>query len=397
MVEAVEVRPEPDVPEVSSTPVLIYVPGLGSDNTADLVAESLRKSLDNQRAGTYQAVDGVGISAPAGLTVSKTILDDAGAPVLQMFEFDYSSTLSPKASNAAPAVVPGAVRATASLARAVAMMVPAWGRPAKSFKTKAQLSLGLVACALLALFALVALVALLAALGLDLPGPIDGLLGEDPADWKLGIPAVGLVIGWPVLRKSLLSLAAVVQDCMRFVDNDDVVADTISENLDAALDGLAPSGWGGPAHLLGYSFGSLVLFETLFPRTTAMRDYEPTHTIRSLVTVGCPLDIVRLFRPDYLTGRQARVDVTWTNVFNEADLFASNLMDEDDKSEGQGVLQVGDQVLATATSWQYTSEKLHLGRLLTTFRSHSGYWGEKRASCLNDVVPILVPVAAAGS
>lgn len=395
MGEATANGPKHRAPEASDTPVLIYVPGLGPgpDNTADMVAESLRDSLDNQRPGIYEARDGVGISAPTGLKVSKTLVDGDGTPVLQVFEFDYASTLSPAASSAAPAVVPGAVRAVGSLARAIAMMVPAWGRSAKSFKSKAQLSLGLAACALLAVFAAVAVVALLTAMGLNLPSKVDGLLGEDPADWKLGIPALGLVVGWPVLRKSLLALAAVVQDCIRFVENDDVVADTISENLNEALDRLPSSGWNGPVHLLGYSFGSLVLFETLFPRATAMRGYAPPARIGSLVTIGCPLDIVRLFRPSYLSGREARVQVAWTNVFNQADLFASNLKNENDTEPGRGVLSVDNDVLASATSKRYTNEKLHFGRLLTTFRSHSGYWGTNRASCFNEIAGALVPEA----
>lgn len=377
--------------KVNSTPILIYVPGLGesTDNTADAVAEALRFSLDPQRAETYKTVNAAGVPAPTGLTVSKTIVDGDDVAVLQLFEFAYGKTLSPQASSAVPAVVPGAVKSSLYALRGLLMLVPALTRPAKQLKTKFQLSLGIAACAALVFVAVGALLALVAGLGVGMPAWLKGIFGETAADWRWALPAIGVTVTWAAFRTALLGIAAATQACVRFVDNDEVVADSIAEQLNQALDGLVPSGWKGPVHLVGYSFGSLVLFETMFPRTTALRGYAPPAKIASLVTIGCPLDVVRLFRPRYVANREARDQALgWANVFNEADIFASNLTDSDDQSQGIGTVTVG---AVQPESVRYTDQKISFLQILSSGKTHSGYWATGRASCFGTLVPIFVP------
>jgi hypothetical protein len=381
--------------QANNTPILIYVPGLGAstNNTADEVAEAIRSSLDPQRAETYKIVDAAGVPSPTGLKVSKSIVAADDAKVLQFFEFDYGTSLSPQTSGAVPAVVPGAVKSSVFVLRGFLMLWPALTRPAKTLKAKFQLALGIVACAALVFVAVGALVALLAALGVNMPGWLDGVFGEEVADWRWALPALGVTVTWAAFRKALLGIAAAVQACIRFIENDKVVADSISEQLNQALDGLGPSGWKGPVHLLGYSFGSLVLFETMFPRTRALRGYPPPTKISSLVTIGCPLDVVRLFKPNYVADREARDPALgWTNVFNEADIFASNLTDHDDKSQGAGSVTIG---AVTPVSVRYTDQEIGILQILASGKTHSGYWAKGRANCFGNLVPTLVPPAPA--
>ena len=313
--------------------------------------------------------------------MSKAIVDADGAEVLQFFQFDYGATLSPQKGSAVPAVVPGAVKSSVFALRGLLMLWPALTRPAKTLKAKFQLTLGIVACAGLVFVAAGALVALVAALGVNMPGWLDGIFGEEAANWRWALPALGVTVTWAVFRKALLGIAAAAQACIRFIDNDDVVADSISEQLNQALDALGPSGWKGPVHLLGYSFGSLVLFETMFPRTNSLRDYRPPK-MSSFLTIGCPLDVVRLFKPGYVADRDARDPALgWTNVFNEADIFASNLTDHDDRSQGTGSVTIG---AVTPESVRYTDQEIGLLQILSSGKTHSGYWGKGRANCFGD-------------
>ena len=256
------------------------------------------------------------------------------------------------------------------------------------WQTKVRLWLGVLTCALLAFFAVYSFIGLLVALDVKLPSWVEDIFGLTSGDWKLKVSTLGVVLTWTVARKVLLGLAAAVQACIRFVKNVDVVADSISEELNQAIDGLRPSGWTGPVHLLGYSFGSLVLFEAFFPRTDALRGYAPPAEVSSMVTIGCPLDMVRLFKREYASGRMARnPELGWTNVFIEADVFASNLTDRNDKSTGTGDVTIGG---VTPASVRYTDKGIRLLQIFTSGRMHAGYWGKGRASCFGDIAPAFV-------
>ena len=175
---------------------------------------------------------------------------------------------------------------------------------------------------------------------------------------------------------------------MSYVDNDDRHSDTVTLTVDLALDGLRDTGWTGPVHLLGYSFGSLVLFDAMFPRATSHRSGDPVASVRSLTTIGCPLDAVRLFRPRYADTRAARAAGTpWRNVFIATDVFGSNLRNGDDV---QGGSQTSIDIIdVDPISIRYLDERLSWGTVLRLrgFRSHAGYWGgPDEGSCFDGLV-----------
>jgi hypothetical protein len=373
----------------TTTPVLIYAPGLGRypENTADSVADVLARILDRlDTTATFGTTSDPDIAAPRGLRVAKTIVDGADAPVLQLFELDYRPALEPPGTVAGPSVVPGLLRAIAYASLAGFKWWAALRRPAKGARTKVQLGIGLLATGALIFAALVAIYSALVALGVDLP--LTGVFGEDAAPWVFGISLLGLVITWTALRKKILGLAGISEKLIRFVRNEDTAGDSTSVVMDEAIDGLRQNGWKGPIHLLGYSFGSLVLYEAMFPRTTSRRDNAPATEVSSLVTIGCPLDIVRLYQPDYPAGRdERRPQLRWTNVFNEADIFASNLSDNDDTSAGPGeAARVG---MTTPECVRYLDEKLSWFRVFASGKIHAGYWGApSRANCFEAVAAI---------
>lgn len=364
--------------------MLIYVPGLGrsSENTADTVADVVAKALDVQDSAIkYTAVASDNVVTPIGLTVSKTIVDPDHTPVLQLFQLNYRSVLDASTTEFAPSVGPGAVKAAALAVVGGLMWVPAFLRPAKTLRTKMQLALGFLLFGILVFAALVAITALLAALDLgwlekrfpdwEWWNKLFGNEGDLPK-WTLGVSALGLTILWPALRKEILALAALAESLIRFVKNQDVLADTISKRLDHAINALTDGGWTGPIHLLGYSFGSLVIYDAMFPRETALFGDVPAKAVTSMTTIGCPLDLVRLYAPEYVDGRvERRPGLAWVNVFNQADIFASNLKDGDDKTAGgHGKLVVGT---CDPESLRYLNERISWNILLSG-RIHTRYW-----------------------
>ena len=80
--------------------------------------------------------------------------------------------------------------------------------------------------------------------------------------------------------------------------------------------------------LVGYSFGSLVALDCLFPQQGPP---DPRYgLLRGLVTIGCPWDGARLLYPGFTRNRYARAGVPagWLNVYAPLDVFGSNFRDD---------------------------------------------------------------------
>lgn len=108
------------------------------------------------------------------------------------------------------------------------------------------------------------------------------------------------------------------------------VVNCLGEAIDAVLE---PAEATRPVFILGYSLGALVAIDFLCPRKTQLEqpDDRLVAAIRGLITIGCPLDFIRLYLPEYMANRQPRVqDLPWTNVFIPADVMGSNMADGED-------------------------------------------------------------------
>ncbi len=368
------------------TPVLIYAPGLGrySHNTADGVADVLARTIDRLLPEDYSTKTDAAVTAPKGLRVGKTIIDGKDRPVLQLFELDYLGLLEPDSGVAGRPVVPGLVRSVFFALLGLWKLLFALGRPGKTWRAKVQLLAGFVMVLVLVFAAIVAVYSVVFAAGHRLP--FAGVFGPDVAPWVFGMSSLGVVAAWSAIRKQVLAMAGSMEWLMRFVTNESAIADTVALVVDEAVDGLRQNDWNGRIHLLGFSFGSLVLFESLFPRPGALRSRAPVAAISSLTTVGCPLDLVRLYQPGYIVTRTARrPGMPWTNVFNGADIFSSNLRNDDDISEG-----VADALAFAApppNSIRYLDQVIGPTQIFSSGRIHAGYWGTPpRANCFDPLV-----------
>lgn len=219
------------------------------------------------------------------------------------------------------------------------------------------------------------------------------------------------MISWQLARKKILALATTTQRLLDYTGNRDRNRDTVCLTVDDAVAGLLDDGW-SEIHLVGYSFGSLILFDSVLPKLTSWKASEPIRSVKSLTTIGCPLDMVRLFHPSYTTKRQDRrqLDLKWINIFNAADVFGSNFVTRDDAVDGAVAVNelveqararegevAGDAMIHyTANSYRYLDERLTLWQVLVKakgLRVHGGYWGsDDEAHCFEPLVSYLLSV-----
>lgn len=148
-------------------------------------------------------------------------------------------------------------------------------------------------------------------------------------------------------------------------------------------------------HVIGYSFGSIVALDTLYPRGTAPS--PRCEQVRTLVTIGCPFDMVRTYWRDYFHGRERpQGSRKWWNVYNPQDILGSNFRDDDQRgvgpTKGLGLSSGGQDIRPDENIVYNPSGEMGLSILglfmLEGLRAHTAYWDEDvdSESCLTAVM-----------
>lgn len=153
-------------------------------------------------------------------------------------------------------------------------------------------------------------------------------------------------------------------------------------------------------HVIGYSFGSIVTLDALFPSTrTPGPRFEKIHT---LVTIGCPYDIVRNYYPEYFSNRTRRSNVPrrWFNVYTPVDVLSSNFSDDGGvtkatrsvelRGEANEKLDPPINILYGEGAFPKTKLSIWDFFMLVGFRSHLIYWGptyESEITCFHQIIP----------
>ena len=186
-------------------------------------------------------------------------------------------------------------------------------------KSPIQLLLALLLILVMSLYVVLLLVAVLTL--------IPPLLGQN-SEW--GRVLQGVVVGLtaalaviPVnIRRATENLGdrwSLILDYLGGGDHREVIIGKFDELLKRASEAGYKS-----IIIVGYSIGSVVALDTLFPPTPTPQTVPAQ--IDALVTIGCPHDTICCFYPQYFTRRSARPDVPgiWVNVFNPVDSLSSN-------------------------------------------------------------------------
>jgi hypothetical protein len=166
----------------------------------------------------------------------------------------------------------------------------------------------------------------------------DDLLGVGLPQWAAaGIVAVGGFGLWKSpWAKKLRAAGLTVYAMYRYIERADKSGAALQGNLARVLDSVE-TGPGSTKYekiaVIAYSFGSLVALDACFSPTATPP--QRLASIDELVTVGCPYDCLRAFRPDYAGTRYWREDVPgqWMNVYAPSDVLSSNFRNDDTPGE----------------------------------------------------------------
>ena len=147
-------------------------------------------------------------------------------------------------------------------------------------------------------------------------------------------------------------------------------------------------------HIVSYSFGTIIALDNLFPLNELPNKRTPI--VNTLITIGCPFDIVRFFWKSYFNRRQVLLKETpkWINLYNPNDILSSNFRDDEELKEAQvGIRLVNSDIIVKPNEniahidSVNIVEELNLHRYLKSLfvllsflfriRSHFIYWRKK--------------------
>jgi hypothetical protein len=156
-------------------------------------------------------------------------------------------------------------------------------------------------------------------------------------------------------------------------------------------------------HIISYSFGSILALDALFPSgKTSIDRFKHIHT---LVTIGCPFDMIRTFWRNYFDDRHPIPGSIkrWFNIYSPADVIGSNFRDDANLSGATYQFGVRDSQteLGKDTSINTPVNIPYLEGpnpknltimdwfMLVGLQAHDCYWegsGESEVSCFYQIV-----------
>ena len=366
--------------------VIVFVAGLGDAEhmEAPHVAELLRWEM-SQRAGDRTATFAVRPTSVAAEVVQRIERTDAGGTtsVVDVYTYKPKEALDQQSAPAA------ALRRVVTLALTVLAGIVIWctavvrsllrdrrRRRAKSIPQMLQLVLCLFILLVLGAYLLTAVYALVDAVlmavrGSDRSGPL--------VSWPQWIVLAGSVAGilLPNLRERLTQSGELYQRMMRYIWTAST-RNQLTGQVQDLLDRVNERPEIRKVVLVGYSFGSLIVLDTLFP---AGNRPAPIQQVPSMVTIGCPFDLIRMLNPPYSEGRTAAspTPLQWINIYQPIDVLASNFADGDDKTPVASTgLKLADGTVRkpdTNNGWNSQTRLTPANFLmLASLSTHGHYW-----------------------
>jgi hypothetical protein len=174
----------------------------------------------------------------------------------------------------------------------------------------------------------------------------------------------------------------------------------ISGQLTDLLEHLGKEGIYNHVHIISYSFGTVIAADNLFPFNGIPN--KRSQIVDTLVPIGCPFDIIRLFWQDYFNQRQMLPQKVpkWINLYNPIDILSSNFRDDDQLGEAQvGICSANsDTYIKPDENIAYieginTKKSSPINLLISLgIHSHFTYWRKKHEneeSCFSILIAAL--------
>lgn len=166
-------------------------------------------------------------------------------------------------------------------------------------------------------------------LGFGTLAQFDSTLLSGPVKWALLASAAvtGVLAARPQVRRFFVSFTTICLGLINYAaagERKNVVVGSLA----SFLVHLTQDGSYKRIHVLAYSMGSLIALDALYPAEEPIRQFKNVDT---LVTIGCPAEMVQIYWPDHFNDRHKvpGSSLQWINIFYPRDIFGSNFISGD--------------------------------------------------------------------
>ncbi|MEN6623438.1 MAG: hypothetical protein ABFD50_18070 [Smithella sp.] len=387
---------------------IIFIPGLGRDyldQSVDCISRKIANSLDRNAKdikATYLAVDSPDEEYREGLkTKKRTIIrkdHDSEQPFTDLYELNYEDIFMKRYKEKTPIYQVLALGGTL-LSNIVRIPYLLRGY-AKSRREKFQIFFSLGILLIMIIYALLLVTAAASAI----PGLNDIIQKYFSLEilHKGIIIVTGLGLFTSLQLKNLIRDAAVDYSCAIDYLSLGERRRAIIGQLSLLVEHIRELYQYEKIHVISYSFGSLIALDALYPND----EYSCHHdNIDSLVTIGCPFDLVRNCWPEYFKERicSGNLKRRWLNMYNPVDLLGSNFRNDEKIKEAETGIEVqsGNQKDILMPENLVIDKDLYINGLslvnllcLRGLKVHSCYWDpddKAEISCFDKIIGRLYP------
>lgn len=152
-------------------------------------------------------------------------------------------------------------------------------------------------------------------------------------------------------------------------------------------------------HVIAYSFGTIIAIDTIFP--IERMPTERFHALKTLVTIGCPFDLIRLLWLNYFLRRQgfANTPKRWLNIYSPVDILSSNFRNDNKDDESEKTInavnlhhaqKVKPENVIYSEGFDVNNLSLINWLTLIGIRAHAMYWEktfQSEISCFDILIP----------
>jgi hypothetical protein len=317
-------------PTPSPRDAAVFLPALSSewtDQSLETMARRMTVGLERSappvakfvaKLGSHSATYGDGLKAGVA-TISEVMDNLEERPLLDVYGFDYHRPLTGPFAKRSLLITAAALGAM--MAYSIAKLLAALRRRrAKRKREILQLWFGVFILLLFCAYAGIIVVALVQT--------IFGVLGtgQETVSIPQTVVLIGAALGFalPKLRVAISTAAVDYLGATMYLAFG-FRKQLLTGQLQALLEHIAEHD--RPTyrhvHIIGYSFGSVIALDTLFPKGTSAP--KRASSIQTIITIGCPFDMIRTYLRKYFRGRKASsLCQRWWNIHDPVDILSSD-------------------------------------------------------------------------
>jgi len=410
---------------------IIFIPGLGQgfvDQSFENIARRIALAFERQAKTPQSKFDvkitnesfGSGGQPQKNYQVATILREDnneedrnnpRAVPLIDVYGFDYHSLLTKDYNS--PNLLVNAFRLFLSIFINIPKLIPLFGgeqRKAKTFTEKLQTLYAISILALLIVYMGILLLASLNVLWIASPQEEIKTLLESAklsnlSSWIKSSTLMVIVIAIievfkPNIKESFTKASieyAGTVDYLALGANRNIIIGKLTDLFEK----IAEKPDYENIHVIAYSFGTIIAIDSIFP--IERMPTERFHTLKTLVTIGCPFDLIRLLWLNYFLRRQgfANIPKRWLNIYSPVDILSSNFRNDSKDDESEKTInavnlhhdqRVKPENIIYSEGFDVNDLSLINWLTLIGIRSHAMYWEktfQSEISCFDILIPKL--------